>query len=60
MLFMDNGQIIELENRDNCMVVFPSWVDHSISPIKSKDNKDVPFLEQRFSIQYWVRLNEQK
>ena len=46
MLFMDNGQIIELENRDNCMVVFPSWVDHSISPIKSKDNKDVPFLEQ--------------
>lgn len=57
MLFMDNGQIIEFDNRDNCMVVFPSWVDHSITPIKSKDNKDVPFLEQRFSIQYWVRLN---
>ena len=56
MLFMDDGKIITIPNKDNFMVVFPSYIDHAITQIKSKDGKDVPFPQQRFSIQYWVKL----
>ena len=56
MLFMDDGKIITIPNQDNFMVVFPSYIDHAITEIKSKDGKDVPFPQQRFSIQYWVKL----
>ena len=56
MLFMDDGKIITIPNQDNFMVVFPSYIDHAITQIKSKDGKDVPFPQQRFSIQYWVML----
>jgi hypothetical protein len=56
MLFMDDGKIITIPNQDNFMVVFPSYIDHAITQIKSKNGKDVPFPQQRFSIQYWVML----
>ena len=57
MLFMDEGRIIEIPNKNNLMVLFPSYINHSITPLKSKDDKDVPFPQQRFSIQYWVKCN---
>ena len=57
MLFMDDGKIIEVDNQDNYMVCFPSFIPHAIKPVYTEDNKDVSFLEQRFSIQFWVRLN---
>jgi|TARA_X000001388_G_C2230809_1_gene123107 hypothetical protein len=60
MLFMDDGEMFEIPNQDNIMVAFPSWVDHAITPLKSDDGKDVPFLEQRFSIQYQCSLDGQK
>ena len=47
---------IEIPNQNNLMVLFPSYINHSITPIKSKHDKDVAFAEQRFSIQYWVKL----
>lgn len=56
MLFMDQNKIIEVENKDNFMVVFPSFIPHAITPLYSKNNEDVSFLEQRFSIQFWVGL----
>jgi hypothetical protein len=57
MLIMDEGKIIEIPNLNNYMVVFPSYISHSIKIIKSKNGKDVPFPQQRFSIQYWTRCN---
>ena len=54
MFFMDDDKIINVENKNNYMVVFPSFVPHAISPLYSKDEKDVSFLEQRFSVQFWV------
>jgi len=56
MLFYDDGTTIEIPNQNNLMVLFPSYINHSITPIKSNDDKDVAFAEQRFSIQYWVKL----
>jgi Rps23 Pro-64 3,4-dihydroxylase Tpa1-like proline 4-hydroxylase len=56
MLFMDDGKIIEVENQNNYMVCFPSFINHAINPLYSKDDKDVSFLDQRFSIQFWVRF----
>ena len=60
MLFMDEGKIIKIENKNNFMVLFPSYIPHAITPIYTEDNKDVSFLEQRFSIQYWVTLQQKK
>ena len=54
MFFMDDNKIIEVENKNNYMVVFPSFVSHAISPLYSNNKKDVSFLEQRFSVQFWV------
>ena len=56
MLFMDDGRIVEIPNQNNLMVVFPTYIHHAITPIKSKSGKDVPFPQQRFSIQYWLSL----
>ena len=56
MFFMDDGKIIKVPNKDNLMVLFPWYINHSITPVISKDGKDVPFPQQRFSIQYWVDL----
>jgi len=55
MLFYDN-ETIEIENKNNFMTVFPSYIPHAITPLYSKNKQDVPFLEQRFSIQFWVSL----
>ena len=55
-LFMDKNDIIETPNEDNSLFIFPTYIPHAIKPLKSKNNKDVAFLEQRFSIQYWCRL----
>tara|TARA_R100001015_G_C4583360_1_gene139558 strand:+ start:121 stop:744 length:624 start_codon:yes stop_codon:yes gene_type:complete len=57
LLFYDR-EIIEIENKNNFLVVFPSYIPHAIKPVYTEDNKDVPFLEQRFSIQFWVRFNK--
>jgi Rps23 Pro-64 3,4-dihydroxylase Tpa1-like proline 4-hydroxylase len=56
---MENGKIIEVKNKNNFMVVFPSYIPHAITPLHSNDNKDVAFLEQRFSIQFWVRWKQE-
>ena len=56
MLFMDDGRIVEIPHQNNLMVVFPTYIHHAITPIKSKSGKDVPFPQQRFSIQFWVGL----
>tara|TARA_R100001163_G_C4937220_1_gene110598 strand:- start:370 stop:609 length:240 start_codon:yes stop_codon:yes gene_type:complete len=55
LLFYDR-EIIEVENKNNFLVVFPSYIPHAIKPLYTEDKKDVPFLEQRFSIQFWVRF----
>ena len=57
MLFMDEGKIVEIPSRNNLMVVFPSYINHCITPILSKSGKDVSFTQQRFSIQYWVKCS---
>ena len=57
MMFMDDGHVVEIPNQNNMMVVFPSYINHAITPLKSEDGKDVPFPQQRFSIQYWVKCN---
>ena len=54
LLFMDEGKIIEVPNENNFFCVFPSFISHAITPLYSEDNKDVSFLEQRFSVQFWV------
>ena len=56
MLFMDDGRIVEIPSQNNLMVVFPTYIYHAITPIKSKSGKDVPFPQQRFSIQYWTEV----
>ena len=55
LLFYDR-EIIEVENKNNFLVVFPSYIPHAIKPVYTEDKNDVPFLEQRFSIQFWVRF----
>jgi Rps23 Pro-64 3,4-dihydroxylase Tpa1-like proline 4-hydroxylase len=57
MLFMDEGRIVEIATSNNLMVVFPSYINHCITPILSKSGKDVSFTQQRFSIQYWVKCS---
>tara|TARA_R100001440_G_scaffold72566_1_gene96552 strand:+ start:4274 stop:4891 length:618 start_codon:yes stop_codon:yes gene_type:complete len=57
LLFRDGQKIIEIPNENNYMVVFPKYINHAITPILSKDGKDVPFPQQRFSIQYWVKCS---
>tara|TARA_Y100001938_G_C8091324_1_gene435257 strand:+ start:750 stop:1382 length:633 start_codon:yes stop_codon:yes gene_type:complete len=59
MLFMDDGERVQISNQNNLMVVFPTHVDHAITPIVSENNKDVAFAEQRFSIQFWVHFDVQ-
>jgi len=56
LLFMDEGKIIEISNKNNFFCVFPSFISHAITPLYSEDNKDVSFLEQRFSVQFWTSL----
>lgn len=55
MLFYDN-KIIEIKNKNNFMVLFPSYIPHALSPLYTENGKDIAFLEQRFSIQFWIRF----
>ena len=55
MLFYDNKSI-EVKNKNNFMVVFPSYIAHAITPLYSDNKQNVSFLEQRFSIQFWISL----
>jgi hypothetical protein len=57
MLFMDENRVVKIPNQNNLMVVMPTYIPHSITPLKSKSGKDVAFTQQRFSIQYWVKCN---
>ena len=41
------GQI-EVDNQDNYMVCFPSFIPHAIKPVYTEDNKDVPCLYKIF------------
>jgi hypothetical protein len=56
MLFLDGNETIEIPNKNNFMVVFPTYIPHAVKPIKSKNGKDVAFSQQRFSIQYWTKI----
>jgi hypothetical protein len=56
MFFMDKGKIIKVKNQNNFMTLFPSYIPHAITPLYSENNQDVSFLEQRFSIQFWISL----
>jgi len=57
MLFMDEGGIVEIPNQNNLMILMPSFIQHCVTPLRSKTGKDVSFPQQRFSIQYWVKCN---
>jgi len=57
MLFMDEGRIVEIPNQNNLMILMPTYIQHCVTPLRSKTGKDVPFPQQRFSIQYWVKCN---
>tara|TARA_R100000458_G_C8226827_1_gene209628 strand:+ start:37 stop:696 length:660 start_codon:yes stop_codon:yes gene_type:complete len=50
-LFMDK-EIIEEPCKNNTLFIFPSYIDHAVSPLEGKD--EVSFNEQRFSIQFWL------
>lgn len=56
LLVRDNGEH-EIESKHNQLVIFPGFVPHAVTPIQTE--KEVSFLEQRFSIQYWVGLKEE-
>ena len=58
MMFMEDGEIIKVKNKNNFMVVFPSYIPHAITPLHTVDNKNVSFLEQRFSVQFWLRWRQ--
>ena len=55
-LFKDNNKIIKTNNTHNFFCCFPSFIWHAVKPLQAE--KEVSFLEQRFSIQYWWRLDE--
>ena len=55
-LFNDE-KIIKIENRHNSLCIFPSYIPHAVTKITIDEEKSTSFLEQRFSIQYWVKLN---
>ena len=58
MMFMEDGKIIKIKNKNNFMIVFPSYVPHAITPLHTVDDKDVAFLEQRFSVQFWIKWKQ--
>lgn len=51
-LFMKDGNIFELESKNNQLVVFPSSVYHSLTEISYKD--DLPWESRRFNLQAWL------
>ena len=55
-LFKDNNKIIKTNNTHNFFSCFPSFIWHAVKPLQA--DKEVSFLDQRFSIQFWWRLDE--
>jgi Rps23 Pro-64 3,4-dihydroxylase Tpa1-like proline 4-hydroxylase len=51
-LFMKDGKIVELESKNNQLVIFPSSVFHSLTEIKC--DKDLEWEKRRFNIQAWL------
>lgn len=51
-LFMKDGKIVELESKNNQLVIFPSSVFHSLTEIKADDKLD--WEKRRFNIQAWL------
>ncbi len=51
-LFMKDGKIVELESKNNQLVIFPSTVYHSLTEIKTDENLD--WEKRRFNIQAWL------
>lgn len=51
-LFMKDGNIFELESKNNQLVIFPSSVYHSLTEIEYKD--DLPWESRRFNLQAWL------
>jgi Rps23 Pro-64 3,4-dihydroxylase Tpa1-like proline 4-hydroxylase len=58
MLFMDGKELIKVKNKNNYMVVFPSFIPHAITPLYTQNKKDVSFTSQRFSVQFWIKLSK--
>ena len=56
LLVRDNGEH-EIESRNNQLVIFPGFIPHAVTPLHAE--KEVSFLEQRFSIQYWIGFKEE-
>ena len=56
LLLRDGGKTITVANKNNLMIVLPSYIAHAVTPLYSEDKKDVPFAAQRFSIQHWLSL----
>jgi|TARA_R110001592_G_scaffold95678_1_gene275509 predicted 2-oxoglutarate/Fe(II)-dependent dioxygenase YbiX len=56
LLVRDSGEH-EIESKNNQLVIFPGFIPHAVTPIQSE--KEVSFLEQRFSIQYWIGFKEE-
>lgn len=56
LLVRDSGEH-EIKSKNNQLVIFPGFIPHAVTPIQSE--KEVPFAEQRFSIQYWIGFKEE-
>ena len=50
-LFMKSGKIVELQSKNNQLIIFPSNIYHSLCEIKADSN--LPWEMRRFNIQAW-------
>jgi hypothetical protein len=51
-LFMKDGNIVEIESKNNQLVIFPSNVYHSLTEIQADEN--LSWENRRFNIQAWL------
>lgn len=51
-LFMKSGKIVEIQSKNNQLVIFPNSVYHSLTEIKCDENLD--WENRRFNIQAWL------
>lgn len=51
-VFMKNGKVLEIESKNNQLVIFPSNVYHSLTEIKAE--KNLPWENRRFNFQAWL------
>jgi hypothetical protein len=52
LLIQDNGTI-EIPMQHNSLVLFPGYISHAVKRLTGKKQ---PFIKQRFSIQFWLRM----